>query len=169
MDEHLADSALDAGAATGATVPSGTVADSTPTQQQGGQEQDDQKRINDLMALANKRLSERDQARAEIEALKAEMAGLAAEAADYAAETQPTQRDLMGLNPPPPEPSQDEVEYDDTPIVAGTSPMRPDVGAAMRSPVTPVPMSASARYLSDRNEIAQMKARLNELGAVPRS
>jgi hypothetical protein len=157
MDEHLADSAQ-------AGQEQAQPADSAV----GGQEQDDQKRINDLMALANKRLSERDQARAEIEALKAEMAGLAAEAADYAAETQPTQRDLMGLTPPPPEPP-DEVEYDDTPIVAGTSPMRPDVGAAMRSPVTPVPMSASARYLSDRNEIAQMKARLNELGAVPRS
>lgn len=165
MSEHLADSAFGGGEATGATE----VADSTPNPQPDGQEQGDQKRINDLMALANKRLSERDQARAEIEALRAEMAELAAEAADYADETQPTQRDLMGLTPPPPEPSQDEVEYDDTPIVAGTSPMRPDVGAAMRSPVTPVPMSASARYLSDRNEIAQMKARLNELGAGSRS
>jgi hypothetical protein len=114
------------------------------------------------MSQAQKRTAERDAALAEIESLRE----MLAEQARVEAPKPQSQYDLMygsPAEPPPIEPPGDDE--DPGPIIMNASPANPRY--AMRSQAEPVPMTPSARYLSDQREIAQMKQRLNEIAPRP--
>ena len=166
-----ADSTGEPGEATGAgVVQSDNPADSTPNSEATGQEQGDQsaeKRVNDLMALANKRLSERDQAQAEVEALRARLAEIETEA--RAEEPQPSQIELMYPDRFAAEPEADTVDPyaqpEPVPVVMPVWPSRGQSVPLGAAPVIGDASSPSVRYQQDQADIAAMKSRLNVLGA----
>ena len=166
MSEPEADSALDAGEATGASDGNPSLADSTPTPTEGGQEQGEKSRINGLMSLAQRRTAERDAALAEIEGLKEQLSLAANPASD--AVHQPTQVELMFPERyAQSDDATDEGDPMDQPeppvIYAGVHPARPDHAA---KPVNAPASSPAAQFVRDQGEIAAMKRQLNAMGAA---
>jgi hypothetical protein len=161
MSDPVADSADATGEATGVGE---TPADSTPTPEATGQEQGDQsKRVNDLMSLANRRLSERDQALAEIESLRAQLdAQVLAEQTAFEGESQ---IELMHPEQYTDEdPDYDPMEPPEPPVInMPVNPMRPD--HALQPGSVPDTSTPAGRYVRDQGEIAAMKAQLNKMGA----
>lgn len=169
-DQPGADSAGASGEATGASVGNPTDADSTPTQGANGQEQgsDQSKRVNDLMSLANRRLLERDQALAEIEALKAQLAERQEATTSAEADVhQPTQVELMYPERYEPEDDGDAIDplaqpEPPTMLFDPNAARRPD---QMLRPSAAVPASSpAARFARDQGEIGALKAQLDAAG-----
>lgn len=140
-------------------------ADSTPTQSANGQEQGDQsnKRVNDLMSLANRRLLERDAARAEIESLKAQLAEREVAVQDDGRSQAEMLYPDRYAEPDAPEvdPMEQPEPVEVHPLVMGVNPRRPSTAY---QPVAPTPTTPTERFLRDRAEIAAMKSQLNVAG-----
>jgi hypothetical protein len=158
-----ADSAVEPGEATGATVQSTEQqADSTPEPVEAGQEQGDKSRINGLMSLAQKRTAERDEALAEVEALKAQLAGQGVEEAPVGL----TQAELMYPDRyAQSDPGEaDPMEQPEPPVIyaATNAARRPDQNR--RSSPVPDSSTPAGRWAADKADIDAMHAQLQRAG-----